>query len=1097
MYSFWSEVLCRELPTFRNETQTIWSLFGKNTQECQQGTCRTSFWRLTFATVEHSVSKVNNSVDNAVAYPPVEIVVVAHASDEWFEDVLSSFAIQDYPDFKVTVLTTGDESTMQSFVSEYLPEAEVIPVDSSDGHGKNLNTVLSYETNAAFFLFCDHDVALAPDALRLMVEESLRSNASVIGPKIVNWDRPDELLDIGCSVDKLGYQIPRIEPGELDQEQHDAVSDVFVISSTVALVRADLFRAISGFDEEMGMIGEDLDMCWRAHVAGARVITVPLAVARHREEKGEYRSDGDEEKLRERHRLRTILSNYGLAYSLLILPQAFLLSLFRSIGSLLVGDFGRVRVLVGSWIWNLSRPRTLFERRKKLKSVRRLPDIEVRALQSSGYALFKSLFKDRSQDSEKQNSGMVTERFRRLLESMRAGPSRVSVAFVSLATLVFFFGSRHLITRKVPVIGELVPFDVGIQDCFSIWFSNWWVTGIGHESTSPTAIGLTGFLGIVFLGSMGLLRLVLTLGMLPIGVIGMWNFLKPFNSPWVKVAGASIYLASPVPYEALGSGSWGGLILYGTLPWLLVLLGQAAKLSPFGPIGGASGPGIMPSNWLREALGIGALVGFMIAFFPFASVEVIALVAAIFVGSLLSGWPSGALRLIGVLSLGLIIALAVNLPWLIDVFAFDPSWEWLVGTRPSSNLSGGLSDFLQLTAGRSGNQIFGWGFLAIAVVPLILAKGERWAWAVRSWVMYLGGVSILWVDSNQWLDISMPRPEILLAPASIGVAVAGAMGVGALQRDLQTYRFGWRQLVPISTLIAFVLVVLPVFGNAFSGDWGMPDDELNQVLSIQESDTNIEGRVLWIGHDDLLAAAGSPIAEGLTFSVTSGLKSSFLDRWDAGPEPGDYLIEEALLLALDGGTTKLGRLLAPLGISEIVLVGRSSPLPSKGQIEPIPSSVEASLGKQLDLIRIVASPGIVRYENVSALPAASVVSDGHAVGRSLRSFASDPLPEKGTALTPKNHSATSYSGFVERDSEIFLSVPSTSTWKLSVDGVMVQQETALEWAVGFQPEFSGAIELSHVTPSKHRIVILLQAFLWILVLFGFLRSSIGSDRSLL
>ena len=264
-----------------------------------------------------------------------------------------------------------------------------------------------------------------------------------------------------------------------------------------------------------------------------------------------------------------------------------------------------------------------------------------------------------------------------------------------------------------------------------------------------------------------------------------------------------------------------------------------------------------------------------------------------------------------------------------------------------------------------------------------------------------------------------------------------------------------------------------------------------------ESDTDTDGRVLWIGHDDLLAAAGSPLGEDLTFSVTSGLKSSFLDRWDAGSEPGDYVIEEALSLALNGGTTKLGRLLAPLGISDIVLVGRSSPLPSKGQVEPIPSSVEGALGKQLDLIRIVASPDIIRYENVSALPVASVVNGGQTVERSLRSFASDPLPEKGIALTPNNLSATSYSGFVDRGSEVFLSAPSTSTWKLSVDGVVVQQETALEWAVGFQPQINGVVELSHVTPSKHRIVILLQALLWVLVLFGLLRSSIGSDRSLL
>ncbi len=1038
----------------------------------------------------------NNSADNAVAFPPVDIVVVAHKSDEWFEDVLISFAIQDYPDFKVRVLTTGEENEMRDFVSDHLPEAEVISVESAHGYGRNLNSVLENETNAAFFLFCHHDVSLAPDALRLMVEESLRSNASVVGPKIVNWDRPDELLEIGSSVDKLGYLIPRVEPGELDQEQHDAVSDVFVVSSTVALVRADLFKAISGFDEEMGMIGEDLDLCWRAHLAGARVITVPLAVARHREEKGGYRSNGDGEKHKERHRLRTILSNYGLGYLLLIFPQALLFSLIRALGSLLVGDLARVRLLLGAWIWNLSRPRSLLERRKKLKTIRRLPDTEIRSLQSPGYVLFKSLFKDQVNE-ESRISGAVTERLRRFIESMRAGPSRVSAVFVGLATLVFLFGSRHLITRKVPVVGELVPFDIGIQDCFSLWFSNWWITGIGHEATNPTALGITGFLGIFFFGSMGLLRLVLTLGMIPLGAVGIWNFLKPFNSPWIRVTGTSIYLASPAPYKALSSGSWSGLIMYGALPWLLVFLAQAGMISPFGPVGGPRGTGVLPSNWLRETLGLGILIGFMIAFVPFAGIEVLFIVAAIFVGSLLAGWPSGSFRLIGILSLGGFIALAINLPWIMDIVAFDPSWKWFVGTRPSSSFSAGFSDLLRLTPDGSGNQIFGWGFLVISVVPLLLAKGERWAWAVRGWVMYLGVVSILWADSNGWLDFSLPRPEVLLAPASLGVAVAGAMGVGALQRDLQTYRFGWRQLVPVSALAAFVLVVLPVFGNSFSGDWGMPNDELNQVLTLQESESDRDGRVLWIGHDDLLAASGNPLSGDLTFAVTAGLESSFLDRWDGGATPGDYVLEEALSLALDGGTTKLGRLLASLGISDIVLVGRSSPLPSQGQIEPIPSTVEAALGRQLDLVRVEVSPDIVRYESISALPIATVLANGQTIGRSLRSFASDPLPEAGVALVPNNSTGTSYSGFIDATSEVFVAVPENSLWNLSVNGIEVEHETSLEWALGFQPEGSGTVVLQHETPSKHRVVIFFQALLWFLALFGFLRSSVGSERSLL
>ena len=78
-----------------------------------------------------------------------------------------------------------------------------------------------------------------------------------------------------------GVRAPIVERGELDQEQHDAVRDVFCAPGGCTLVRADLFAVLGGFDPAMELLGEDLDLSWRAQVAGARVVAVPAAVVRH------------------------------------------------------------------------------------------------------------------------------------------------------------------------------------------------------------------------------------------------------------------------------------------------------------------------------------------------------------------------------------------------------------------------------------------------------------------------------------------------------------------------------------------------------------------------------------------------------------------------------------------------------------------------------------------------------------------------------------------------------------------------------------------------------------------------------------------------
>src|SRR5205814_9209867 len=89
------------------------------------------------------------------------------------------------------------------------------------------NDVLNVVEGASHFLFLHDDVALAPDSVRVMVEEAFRSNAGIVGPKFVEWSRPERLLAVGLGVDKLGSPSSLVEPGELDQEQHDAVRDVF------------------------------------------------------------------------------------------------------------------------------------------------------------------------------------------------------------------------------------------------------------------------------------------------------------------------------------------------------------------------------------------------------------------------------------------------------------------------------------------------------------------------------------------------------------------------------------------------------------------------------------------------------------------------------------------------------------------------------------------------------------------------------------------------------------------------------------------------------------------------------------------------------
>ena len=216
--------------------------------------------------------------------PPVVAVVVAHDPGPWFEETLASLDSQDYAELSVLVLDAAGAEDLTARVAAVLPTAYVRRFDENRGFGTTANEVLAMVDGADYFLLCHDDVALFPDAVHLLVEEAFRSNAGIVSPKVVSWDDPDRLLHVGMTVDKGGSVVDRVQPGEIDHGQHDAVRDVFVAPGGPTLVRADLFAELGGFDTAIVAMGEDLDLCWRAQVVGARIIVAPDARVRHLEE---------------------------------------------------------------------------------------------------------------------------------------------------------------------------------------------------------------------------------------------------------------------------------------------------------------------------------------------------------------------------------------------------------------------------------------------------------------------------------------------------------------------------------------------------------------------------------------------------------------------------------------------------------------------------------------------------------------------------------------------------------------------------------------------------------------------------------------------
>ena len=88
----------------------------------------------------------------------------------------------------------------------------------------------------------------------------------------------------GGFIDYLGYPFCRgriLQCVERDEGQYDDARDVFWASGAAFCCRAEVFRAMGGFDEDFFAHMEEIDLCWRMQLAGYRVRIEPRSRVYH------------------------------------------------------------------------------------------------------------------------------------------------------------------------------------------------------------------------------------------------------------------------------------------------------------------------------------------------------------------------------------------------------------------------------------------------------------------------------------------------------------------------------------------------------------------------------------------------------------------------------------------------------------------------------------------------------------------------------------------------------------------------------------------------------------------------------------------------
>lgn len=1049
---------------------------------------------------------LSSESDELAAPPPVVAVMVTRNPGEWFDAALAALVAQDYENLSVLVIDAASDEDPTSRVAGIAPDAFVRRLSDDPGWARAANESLGMVQGASYLLFCHDDVAIAPDGVRLLVEEAYRSNAGVVGAKLVDWDEHQRIISAGLTIDKTGVLAPLVEPGELDQEQHDSVRDVFAVDGAALLVRADLAETLRGFEPALWPYGEDVDFCWRAQIAGARVMVAPAARAAHRAASVQgYRAGIDQSDRKEvarhrdevratelRHRVRMVLTNYSVPHLVRVVPQVLLVMVGELLYSLVAGRRHVTAAVFGSWRDVLRDGRNVRAARKRINATRLFPDSEVRRLQARGFARLTRFVRgqlhgeDRARQFAESGAGFLRE----------VAGSRSAIIVWGALFLVLLTGTRDLLFGHLPALGQFSPAP-GSGSLMRQFLSGWRGAGLGAESPAPPAFAFLGVTGMVLFGAIAFAQKILVLALVPFGFAGAYRLARSVDVPRAGIVALAAYAAVPLPYAAIARGRWDGLIAYAVAPWILSRMRSAAEGMGSRVAEPADGRQRTPFlfDW-RSGLSLALLLGVAAAFAPALLAMTLVLGAGVFVGSVLVGEVGAGRRAFTVGVVGVGVSLLLLAPWSFTMLHPEGLTHALFGPglSPSRGLS--LGEALRLETGRLGGSPFGWLLLVAAAFPLVIGRGWRLSWAIRCWAIIVTNAVFMVVIGRGWLGLPIPSPELYLAPSAIAIAWAITLGFIAFRIDLKELRFGWPQATAVAASVAFALASLPVVAAAVSGDWGLRSStHATQLGYIDGADARGgDFRVLWLGDPETLPVDSWRIAAGLAYGTSRNGLGTLADQWVPHRPGPSQALGDAVKIALNGRTTTLGHLLGPMGVRYVVIPRRVGPKAAGRPILAPSRDVAGAMSEQTDFRQLDATNDVAVFENAAWVPIRASLNAGQAqevddAGAGFEAVTRNQIGGAKPALTRRD-SEFEFSGTLEGEALYFAETPSRR-WSLTVDGDKATRGNGYGYGSVYTAGSGGRATLSYSTSIVRWLSLVLELAVWATVV----RAAINFRRS--
>ena len=220
-------------------------------------------------------------------HPKVIVLILSYNNKHLLDDSVSSYLLNDYPNFAVVVIDNGSSDGTREYVETEFPKAKVIRLEKNRGYSGGFNFGLDYafnKNNADYVLITNNDVKADKKVISELVKiaETDSKIGFVIG-KVYYYDNPKVLQTVGKVEDPLRWKGKHIGNREKDTGQYDKVEERPFCDDIFWLVRRELYQKTGGYDTTFFLQAEDFDWQARAKKKDYKIMYTPYAKLWHKD----------------------------------------------------------------------------------------------------------------------------------------------------------------------------------------------------------------------------------------------------------------------------------------------------------------------------------------------------------------------------------------------------------------------------------------------------------------------------------------------------------------------------------------------------------------------------------------------------------------------------------------------------------------------------------------------------------------------------------------------------------------------------------------------------------------------------------------------